>query len=59
MGRCTFMTVLGKENKRTTTIRMYHPGDTNINENGKFTIIEQQWLIMQRKEGKNILTKPQ
>lgn len=49
MGRLTFMTVLGQKNKRITIISMYRPDDTSINATEKFTVVKQQWLIMQKK----------
>ena len=48
MGRWSTLTVLGKNNKRTTIITMYRPCKVKIENAGITTVVKQQWLIMQK-----------
>ena len=48
MGRWTFITILGKNNSRTTIFAMYRPCKGHIETVGDTTIIKQQWLVMQQ-----------
>ena len=43
----TFMSILGKHNKRKTIFNMYRPCNTNLHNAGESTVVRQQWLIMQ------------
>ena len=52
MGRWTFITILGKNNTRTSIFTMYRPCKGNIATIGDTTIIKQQWLVMQQTQRK-------
>ena len=52
MGRWTFLTILGKNNSRTTIFTMYRPCKGQIETVGDTTIIKQQWSIMQQTKRK-------
>ena len=53
MGRWTFLTILGKNNYRTTIFTMYRPCKDQIETVRDTTIIKQQWLIMQQTKRKD------
>ena len=49
MRRWTYLTILGRSNKRTTIITMYRPCNVRIEDVGGSTVAKKQWLIMQNK----------
>ena len=55
MGLCTFITILGKHNNRTTVFTMYRPCKRHIETIGDTTIIKQKWLVMQQTKRKDYL----
>ena len=54
LGRWTTVTLLGKQNFRTSVFNMYRPGDTSIENSGPNTVIKQQWLLLQQQNRINI-----
>ena len=54
LGRWTTVTLLGKQNSRTSVFNMYRPGDTSIENFGPNTVIKQQWLLLQQQNRLNI-----
>ena len=48
MGRWITLTVLGKNNKRTTIIIMHRPCNVKIDNAGITIVLKHQWLIMQK-----------
>ena len=56
MGCWTFLTILGKNNSRTTIFTMYRPCKGQIETVGDTTIIKQQWLIMQQTKKRSSTT---
>ena len=50
LGRWTFITLLGKNNSRTSIFNMYRPCDSPIESVGGSTVIKQQWLLLQEQK---------
>ena len=49
------MTVMGKKNKRTSIFNLYRPYKGKICDVGAFTVIKQQWLMMQNDDRRDCL----
>ena len=45
-----FLTLLGKNNGRTTIFTMYRPCNSSIEPVGGATVIKQQWLLLQEQK---------
>ena len=50
LGRWMFITLLGKNNERTTIFTMYRPYNSPIESVGGATVIKQQWLLLQEQK---------
>ena len=48
MGRWTYATILGRNNKKTTVFNVYRPGKMKVEDAGSSTVIKQQWIMMQQ-----------
>ena len=57
MGKWTYLTILDKDNRRTTIFTMYRTCKGIISYMGDSKLIKQQWLVMQHIHRKNYLHK--
>ena len=47
MGRWTYATTLGRNNKKITVFNVYRPSKMKVEDTGSSTVIKQQWIMMQ------------